>query len=212
MAYTKTAWVNGTPPAINATNLNKMETGIDEAHDFLNLPGWDSFPPFLDENLANLANKPSIVTRGLWDGYSLPHYAVGEQLKFRMRVPHIWDGVTAPWFVAITSISNAETIGHKYKFQAEWSSADIGAVIPDTTTETLTDQVVIIDGTQWYAEIIAFELTPTTLVAGQNLQLRLRRIEADATFVISANEIVVWHWDTRWKVNKVATTNPMGYP
>jgi hypothetical protein len=33
MAYTPTAWVNGTTPAINATNLNKIETGIDEAHD-----------------------------------------------------------------------------------------------------------------------------------------------------------------------------------
>ena len=33
MAYTPTAWVNGTTPAINATNLNKIEVGIDEAHD-----------------------------------------------------------------------------------------------------------------------------------------------------------------------------------
>ena len=32
MAYTKTAWVNDTTPAINATNLNKMETGIYDAH------------------------------------------------------------------------------------------------------------------------------------------------------------------------------------
>lgn len=173
--------------------------------------GWVSVHPFVDENTANVANKPTLITRGLWGGYSLPHYAAGEELKFRMRVPHLWDGVTAPWFVAITSISNAETIGHKYKFQLEWSSADIGAVIPDTTTETLTDQVVIVDGTQWYAEIIAFELTPATIVAGQNLQARLRRIEADATFVASANEIVVWHWDTRWKINRLATSSIQGY-
>lgn len=33
MAYTPNTWVNGTTPALNATNLNKMETGIDEAHD-----------------------------------------------------------------------------------------------------------------------------------------------------------------------------------
>ena len=33
MTYTKTTWENDTTPAINATNLNKMETGIDEAHD-----------------------------------------------------------------------------------------------------------------------------------------------------------------------------------
>lgn len=29
--YTKTTWVNGTSPAINATNLNKIETGIEAA-------------------------------------------------------------------------------------------------------------------------------------------------------------------------------------
>ena len=33
MAYTKTTWVNDTTPAIDATNLNHIETGIDEAHD-----------------------------------------------------------------------------------------------------------------------------------------------------------------------------------
>jgi len=32
MAYTKTNWVNGQAPAINATNLNKIEKGIYNAH------------------------------------------------------------------------------------------------------------------------------------------------------------------------------------
>jgi hypothetical protein len=31
MAYTKTTWVNGSAPAINATNLNKIEQGIADA-------------------------------------------------------------------------------------------------------------------------------------------------------------------------------------
>ena len=30
MAYTKTTWVNDTTPAINATNLNKIEQGIED--------------------------------------------------------------------------------------------------------------------------------------------------------------------------------------
>lgn len=30
MAYSKTTWINGASPAINATNLNKIETGIYE--------------------------------------------------------------------------------------------------------------------------------------------------------------------------------------
>jgi hypothetical protein len=35
MAYTKTVWVDNTTPAINASNLNKMEQGIFDAHGFL---------------------------------------------------------------------------------------------------------------------------------------------------------------------------------
>ena len=33
MAYTKTNWTNGTAPAINATNLNKIEQGIKDNSD-----------------------------------------------------------------------------------------------------------------------------------------------------------------------------------
>lgn len=31
MPYTKTTWVNGQPPALNATNLNHIEDGIEAA-------------------------------------------------------------------------------------------------------------------------------------------------------------------------------------
>ena len=30
MAYTVTTWVNGTAPAVNATNLNKIETALSQ--------------------------------------------------------------------------------------------------------------------------------------------------------------------------------------
>ena len=33
MAYTATSWVNGSEPAINAANLNKLEAGVVAAHD-----------------------------------------------------------------------------------------------------------------------------------------------------------------------------------
>ena len=33
MAYTATSWVNGSEPAINAANLNKLEAGVSAAHD-----------------------------------------------------------------------------------------------------------------------------------------------------------------------------------
>lgn len=170
---------------------------------------WLSVPPFLDENSSNVANKPTLVIRGLFGGYSLPEYAANEELLFRMRVPHEWDGVTNPRFVAITSISAGEDVGDKYQFQLEWQAEDILNIIPDTTAETLTDEVTVADGTAYYAEIINFELDAATIVAGQNIQLRLRRIAASASTV--TNEIIVWHWDTRWKMNKIGTDSIQGY-
>ena len=37
MTYSPTTWINNSTPALNAANLNKMETGIDEAHDAANI-------------------------------------------------------------------------------------------------------------------------------------------------------------------------------
>ena len=176
---------------------------------YLKFKSWRSYTPFLDENSANVANKPTLVTRGLFGGYSLPEYAAGEELLFRMRIPHSWDGSTNPWFVAITSISGAEDIGDKYKFQLEWQSEDILHVIPDTTAETLTDEITVADGTAYYAEIIAFEMNASSMVAGENLQMRLRRITSAAPAV--TNEIIVWHWDSRWKINRHGTDSIQGY-
>ena len=33
MTYTATSWVNGSEPAINAANLNKLEAGVVAAHE-----------------------------------------------------------------------------------------------------------------------------------------------------------------------------------
>lgn len=176
---------------------------------FTNRTFWKSVAPFLDENSANTANKPTLITRGVFGGYSLPECTLGEDLLFRMRVPHRWDGITNPYFVAITSISSAEDIGDKYKMQLEWQSEDILHVIPDTIQETLTDEVTVSDGTAFYAENIYFELDATTLISGQNLQMRLCNIAPTAPAV--SNEIIVWHWDTRWKMDRFGTDSIQGY-
>lgn len=177
----------------------------------LSSPLWKSFVPFLDENTANVAGKPTLVTRGLCKGYSLPEYTNGEELFFRTRVPHNWDGTTNPWFVVITSISAAEDVGDLYKFQLEWVSGDILNVIPDTITETLTDEITVANGTAHYAEIVVFELDASTLVSGQCLQMRLRRVEPSVPLDSVSNEIIVWHWDMRWKIDKLGTTSIQGY-
>ena len=42
MTYSPTTWINNSTPALNAANLNKMETGIDEAHDAANITNTPS--------------------------------------------------------------------------------------------------------------------------------------------------------------------------
>lgn len=174
---------------------------------------WRSYEPFLDENYANYKGYPTLVDRGLFKGYSMPIWSTPtnqyEELVFRQRIPFRWDGTTNPWFCAITAISGAEDIGDKYNFQLEWISSDVGYVLPATTTETLVNEVTIIDGTAWRAEIITFEIDATTLTAGQNWQGRLRRIAASANEV--SNEPVVFHWCMRYLMTKFGTASVMGY-
>ena len=175
---------------------------------------WTSRRPFLDENNANDNGVPTQITRGLFRGYSFPIWSdpanVNEELSFRLRVPHRWDGTTNPWFVAISAIVAAEDIEDKYKFQLEWQSADVGGIIPATIQETLTSEITLTDGTAWQSEaILSFELTATTLDPGQNIQLRLRRIAASSSEI--TNEAAIFHWDTRWKMNRIGTVSVQGY-
>lgn len=169
---------------------------------------WFSREPFLDENAANTLGKPSAIVRGVFHGYSLPVNGGEEQLQFRIRVPFRWDGVTNPWFVSISSITGAEDVGDKYKFQLDWKSKDIKYVIPDSNYSE-TCEVTVKDGTAFYAEILAFELDAANIISGENMQGVLHRIASAAPAV--TNEIAVWHWDMRWKGNKIGKSNPMGY-
>ena len=176
-------------------------------------PSWVSRPPFLDENYANVKGVPTAIDRGLFKAYSFPVWSTpanpDEELSFRQRVSHSWDGITCPWFVAITMPTGVEDVGDKYKFQMEWQSADIGEIVPDTTAETLTSEVTIVNTDAFYGYIIAFEVCAATLVSGQNIQWRLRRIAASANEV--TNEVAVLHWDTRWHMGKLGTQSIQGY-
>lgn len=180
---------------------------------FMSSKLWASIPPFVDENYSNDKGIPTIVHRGLFCGYSMDIWETPakpyEELLFKMRVPHIWDGVTNPWFVAITATSGAEDIGDKYQFQMEWQSEDILHIIPDTTAETLTSEVTLAQTDAWYANITSFECDASTMVPGQTIHWRLRRIAASANEVTA--EPVIFHWDTHWKMDNIGTDSIQGY-
>lgn len=74
MAYTRTEWVNDKTPAINATNLNNIENGIEEAHNSignlsnLNTTNKDNLVNAINENVINYVDEEEIVTNELYNG------------------------------------------------------------------------------------------------------------------------------------------------
>ncbi len=197
-----------------ASNTNIVSDNLDVSDPIKN-SYWRSVHPFVDEHYLVDKGVPTDANRGLFRGFSMPVWSTPanqyEELLFRIRVPHRWNGVSNPWFVAITAPSAAETADKRYRLQLEWQAKDIGHVLPDTIQETLTSEITLVSGENaaWFAHIVTFELDATTLISGQNMQMRLRRIAATVDEV--ANEPVLFHWDTRWKMNRVGTSSIQGY-
>lgn len=68
--YVKTPWVDGTAPAINASNLNKIETGIDEATKAIIVLQGNRYvlPPATEANLGGVKVKVTDNEDGTWSG------------------------------------------------------------------------------------------------------------------------------------------------
>ena len=68
MAYTKTAWVNDSKPAISAENLNKIEQGIADAHAIVAEPGPQGEPgPKGDPGAKGDKGDPGFPTEEQWN-------------------------------------------------------------------------------------------------------------------------------------------------
>lgn len=83
MAYPKTTWVNDGAPALNATNLNKIETGIHEAH-----AGFEAVGVALTAHMAETATLAQL-------GH-VKHATLSTTLNTT------WSGTTAPFTKAQT--------------------------------------------------------------------------------------------------------------
>lgn len=57
MPYTKTTWNSGAAPAINASNLNKIEQGIYDAQNTADSASTSATSALSTANSANIASK-----------------------------------------------------------------------------------------------------------------------------------------------------------
>jgi hypothetical protein len=106
------------------------------------------------------------------------------------------------------TITGAEDVGDKFKFQLEWQTTQCGGdtVMGTTTSNCVSEQTIVTGGAAAHTAYCVFftlDASDVTnpIVAGEMLQGRLRRIAASSSPV--TNEIAVWDWAVRWKTNKM---------
>jgi hypothetical protein len=194
------------------TNYTKFDSG-----GYQTLYGMAQGALNLRPNLIQSRNKissnvPTEITRGCNIGYSFPVYDNDqEELYFRMRIPGRWDGTTDPQLGIMTTITGAEDIGDKYKFQLEWQTTPCGGdtAMGTTTSNCVSEQTIVTGGAAantayclWFTLDASDATNP--IAVGEMLQGRLRRIASAAPAV--SNEIAVWDWTVVWKTSKVFTT------
>jgi hypothetical protein len=157
--------------------------------------------------------KPTIVSYGLFNGYSMPIYnSDNEELFFRMRVPIEWEGNSNPFLKEIVYLSEIEDVGDKFKFQLDWINVPITGIITDVSIPCFSEITILSERNSKYScYMISFEIdwdapsalipSRSNLIFGDSFNGRIRRIAASSLEV--NNEIIVLDWITEWKINKI---------
>ena len=104
MAYTKTVWVNDSVPAINQTNLNKIEQGIYEAHE--NEGALSNLNTTDKNNLVSAINEVNNKFN-----YSTEEQVIGIDENGKPIYKRSFSGITADFdFTTFTSDYNTNSI------------------------------------------------------------------------------------------------------
>lgn len=162
----------------------------------------------LDYTTLIAQGKPTQVTVGIFRGYSMPIWAAdpgGEELFFNENVPARWDGESDICFHVLVALALAETPGETFNFQLSWNQVGETDIVP-ATSHDVTDEIIVVDGTQYATYMLAFVLdynvdAGDAIIAHDELAARLRRVASSGDEV--DGEIIVLGWHTHYIVDKM---------
>lgn len=164
--------------------------------------------PDIDFGTVQAHGKPTSVTIGAFQGFSMPIYAAdNEELFISHTVPGRWDEASDIIVHLLVALSAGEDVGDNFKFQLSWNHVADGDVIPAATHDVLVEQAVLAGrNAQYDVYELTFTLdydvdTPDDIVAHDRLGMRLWRI--DATNPDVSNEIIVLDWHLHYNVDKM---------
>lgn len=163
--------------------------------------------PDLDfETIRGNAGIPTLVTRGVFRGFSLPLYVANEELFGAICVPDRYDEASDIFVHLYCWLAQAEE-NKNFNMQMSWEHYTPGTdVVPATSNDVAVETATGAGAAQFKSYIVEFTIdydihTPDNIVAGDILQLRVRRINASANEAIG--EIVVSHYGVIFRRDKL---------
>lgn len=147
------------------------------------------------------------INGGIGVGYSMPIVGADEVLYFRCKSPRMWDGKTNFQIRFLICLASIETAGETFKFNLSWQHQDVGDIMPSTTVATISDSNIIVVGREaaYNVYFLYFDVLPETLKPNEMYNLKLDRVTSSGDQV--DGEIIVLHWRSVWKWNKIGTTS-----
>ena len=147
---------------------------------------------FFNYTQITAQGKPTLVSRGLYFGFSLPVYNSDDEELFTCQcMPEDWDGVTDPLIYVGGWLDTAnDTKKFNMQCSAETIAMSANDVVPDATNDYPVETTTG-DWAQYTSFKIAFTLDASAMgiVTAQPIAIRLRRLAASTAEI--AGEVVV---------------------
>lgn len=160
--------------------------------------------PDLDFTRITGPGQPTMVTRGIVDGFSLPTYAANEELFYNICVPNRYDEASDIRVHIHCYLDTANT-DKNFQLQLEWEHWTIGDLVPNTinplTVETPTGTAAQFKSFQ-VDFMIDYDIDGANIILGDDmLNFRLYRIAASSDEI--AGEVVITHVGVLFLCDKI---------
>ena len=171
--------------------------------------GHLSMRPFIEQGSVAGAGKPTIVTRGVSKGYSVPLYAADEELFISEYIAGRWDGASDITISIIGYLSAAEDVGDDFALQVSWANKATSSGVWQNTSTDVEVRTNIDTGRAAQYSIYKVELpidwnvNDPDIVASDFFAARVRRIAVGGGYTEMSGEFVITSIVITYNVNKV---------
>jgi hypothetical protein len=153
------------------------------------------------------AGKPTAVSYGVWDGFSLPAYAANEEIHWHDYVPGRWDSISDPTYTVSFVLDGLEDVNDTIRLVLNWTSKKFGSGTVSNTYKQDTVKVPIVTGrnvaysTYTATFTLDYDNVSFPIAYGSEITGDLRRAESGLALDITG-EIIIFDQRLTYRVDK----------